>query len=109
VTLLRTQIYFEEGERTPKGMEARLRHTHTHTDTYIPGGNKRKTKKKMRRESGSQGNESRMYMTQECVHDVKKRTKRCIMANSHDRHNQKAIVFFKSMFEIDWFSFRGNT
>jgi hypothetical protein len=53
-------------------MEARLRHTHTHTDTYIPGGNKRKTKKKMTRESGSQGKDSRMYMTQECVHDEEK-------------------------------------
>jgi hypothetical protein len=52
----------------------------------IPGEKQKKTKNKMTRESRSQWNDSRMYMNQECVHDVKRRTKRelCIKASSHD-------------------------
>ena len=38
-------IYFDDEERTTKEMEARLHQTHTQTDTYIPGENKRKAKK----------------------------------------------------------------
>jgi hypothetical protein len=54
----------------------------------------------MTRESGSQGNDSRMYMTQECVHDVKRRTKRCIMANSHDSYFCLFIFYFKTLCNI---------
>ncbi len=65
--IVKEGIYFDDGERATKGREARLSPTHTHADTYIPGGNKRKTKKRMRRGTRSQGNDSKMYDSGMCA------------------------------------------
>ena len=58
----------------------------THTRwTYIPGENKRKDRKK-----GKRDDQDHKGMTQECVHDVKRRTKRekRIMADGHDSEGE---------------------
>ena len=53
---------------------------------YIPGENKRKDREKGTRDDQDHKGMTQECMTQECVHDVKRRTKRekRIMADGHD-------------------------
>ena len=57
-------------------MEPRLHQTHTHTDTYIPRGDKRKTRKGKKHNNQDHKGTTQECMTQECVDDVKRRTRR---------------------------------
>ena len=81
-------MYFDDGARTTRGMEARLLSSrkHTHAEHIYQEKTKGKTGKKGTRDDQDHKGMTQECMTQECVHDVKRRTKRekRIMADGHD-------------------------
>ena len=70
-------MYFDDGARTTRGMEARLLSPkkHTHAEHIYQEGTKGKRKKEKWDDQDHKGM-TQECMTQECVHDVKRRTKR---------------------------------
>ena len=90
-------MYFDDGARTTRGMEARLlssQNTHT-LNIYIRRKQKERQKKGKRDNQDHKGM-TQECMTQECVHDVKRRTKRekRIMADGHDRFSLNPLKRF---------------
>ena len=81
-------MYFDDGARTTRGMEARLLSSkkHTHAEHIYQEETKGKTKKEKRDDQDHKGM-TQECMTQECVHEVKRRTKRekRIMADGYDK------------------------